>query len=225
MTVIVPTLEEASTITRTLDHLGALRPRAELIVVDGGSRDATAALAGAHPARPRVLTVPGGRARQLQAGAALARGALLVFLHADTRLPPGAGAALAALAARPELVGGNFALRFDGPGLFPRLLGAVYAVQRRLGVFYGDSAIFVRADALRALGGVPQLPIMDDYELARRLHRTGRTVCLAGPAVTSSRRWRRMGIGRTVATWVLIRWLYLAGVSPARLARVYRVVR
>lgn len=223
--MIVPVLQEATTIVAVLDHLLALRPPVEVIVVDGGSADATAALATAHPARPRVLRVAGGRACQQNAGAAVARGDVLLFLHADTRLPPGAGAALAALARRPGVVGGNFALRFDGPGLFPRVLGAVYATQRRLGVFYGDSAMFVRRDAFRALGGFRDLPIMDDYDLARRLHRTGRAVRLPGPAVTSSRRWRRMGVARTVAVWVVIRWLYLAGVDPARLARLYRVVR
>lgn len=225
VSVVLPVLEEETTIVAALDHLALLRPPVEVIVADGGSRDRTRALAAAHPAAPRVITQAGGRARQQNAAAAVAHGRLLVFLHADTRLPAGAGALLAATADRPGVRGGNFALRFDGPGAFPRVLGAVYAVQRRLGVFYGDSAIFVRRDAFAALGGFRPLPIMEDYDLARRLHRGGGVVCLPGPAVTSSRRWRRRGVTRTVAGWVVIRWLFLAGVPPRWLARLYRPVR
>ncbi len=225
MSVIVPTLEEETTIVRLLDHLAALRPPVEAIVVDGGSRDATVALARAHPLRPAVLLAPRGRARQMNAGAAAAAGELLVFLHADTRLPPCAPAALAALAGRRGTAGGNFALRFAGPGAFARLLGAWYALQRRWGVFYGDSVIVVRADAFRELGGYPDVPIMEDFLMARALRRLGPTACLPGPAVTSSRRWRRQGIPRTVASWVLVRWLFAAGVPASRLARLYPPVR
>lgn len=225
MSVIVPTLEEESTIVALLDHLAALRPPVEAIVVDGGSRDATVALARAHPLRPAVLTAPRGRARQMNAGAAAASGELLVFLHADTRLPPGALAALAGLARRRAAAGGNFALRFEGRGAFPRLLGAWYALQRRWGVFYGDSVIVVRAAAFRELGGYPDVPIMEDFLMARALRRLGPTACLPGPAVTSGRRWRRQGIPRTVASWLLVRWLYTAGVAPERLARLYPPVR
>lgn len=225
VSVVVPTLDEASAIGRLLDHLAALRPRPEVIVADGGSRDATVALARAHPLAPEVVNAPRGRARQMNAGAARARGELLVFLHADTRLPPGAGAALAGLARRPEVPGGNFALRFDGPGVFPRALGAWYALQRRWGVFYGDSVIVVRASAFRRLGGYPDIPIMEDFAMARALGRLGRTARLPGPAVTSSRRWRRHGIPRTVARWLAIRWLYAGGVPPERLARHYPPAR
>jgi rSAM/selenodomain-associated transferase 2 len=225
VSVVVPTLEEETTIVRALDHLATLRTPAQVIVADGGSRDATVSLARAHPVAPTVLIGAPGRARQMNAGAARADGELLVFLHADTRLPPGAGAALAALAGRPEFVGGNFALRFDGPGAFPRLLGAWYALQRRWGVFYGDSVIVVRASAFRRLGGYPDVPIMEDLLMARAMRRLGPTRCLPGPAVTSSRRWRRQGIPRTVASWLLVRWLFAAGVPASRLAGLYPPVR
>jgi rSAM/selenodomain-associated transferase 2 len=225
VSVVVPTLEEETTIVRALDHLATLRPPAQVIVADGGSRDATVSLARAHRLAPTVLVCARGRARQMNAGAARADGELLVFLHADTRLPPGAGAALASLAGRPGVVGGNFALRFDGPGAFPRLLGAWYALQRRWGVFYGDSVIVVRASAFRRLGGYPDVPIMEDLLMARALRRLGQTRCLPGPAVTSSRRWRRQGIPRTVASWLLVRWLFAAGVPARRLARLYPPAR
>jgi rSAM/selenodomain-associated transferase 2 len=224
VSVIVPVLDEARALPRLLDHLAALRGDIEVIVVDGGSADASRAIVRAHPLGATLLRAGGGRAGQMNAGAAAAAGEALVFLHADTRLPPTAHSSLAAALAR-GVEGGNFALRFDGGGAFARLLGSWYAVQRRLGVFYGDSAIFVRADAFRALGGYRPLAIMEDYDLARRLSRRRRTACLPGPAVTSSRRWRRLGVGRTVAAWAAIRWLYLLGVPAERLARLYRPAR
>jgi hypothetical protein len=168
-----------------------------------------------------VLRVPGGRAAQLNAAAACARGALLVFLHADSRLALDAHALLARTPAR----GGNFALRFDGDDAFGWLLGRVYALQRRFGLYYGDSTVWCERDLFVALGGFRELPIMDDYDFVRRLERATATACLPGPATTSARRWRAAGVGRTVFSWVVIRWLYLAGISPARLAGLYARVR
>lgn len=221
----MPVLDEERQLPATLDHLASLPGLWQVIVVDGGSSDRTVALARAHRLGPRVIEAAGGRAAQLNAGAAEAEGEGIVFLHADTRLPRTAYASIAGALADGRVAGGNFALRFDDPGLFGRLLGVVYALQRRCGIFYGDSAIWTRSATFRALGGYRPLPIMDDYDFARRLADAGRTRCLPGPAVTSSRRWRRQGIARTVLSWVLIRWLYVAGVPPARLARLYRAVR
>ena len=195
-----------------------------MIVADGGSRDATVSIARAHPSAPRVLTQTGGRAAQCNAAAALATGEMLVVLHADSRLPPDAHASLTA-AWRDGARGGNFALRFDGGTAFARALTAVYAAQRQLGIYYGDSSVWVRRDIWNALGGFRPLPVMDDYDFVRRLEALGGTQRLPGPASTSDRRWRRIGIARTVASWITIRWLYLAGVSPHRLARLYRIVR
>ncbi len=222
LSVLVPVLDEARTLPALLDHLDALPGEWEVILADGGSSDATLALA---TPRARVISAPRGRAAQLNAAAAAASGETLVFLHVDSRLPPTAHATLTAALADPATVGGNFALRFDGEDRFARLLGAWYAVQRRLGVYYGDSTIWVRRDVFDALGGFRALAIMEDYDFVRRLERHGATACLPGPALTSGRRWRRHGVARTVATWVLIRWAWLAGVPAERLARLYRAVR
>jgi rSAM/selenodomain-associated transferase 2 len=225
VTVVVPALDEASTLPALLDHLAELPGCWEFVVADGGSRDGTPELAAAHPLAPRVAGPVRGRADQCNAAAAAATGEVLLFLHADSRLPPGAHAALAAALRDPAVAGGNFALRFDGEDRFSRLLTAWYAVQRRAGIYYGDSTIWLRASAFTALGGYRPLPIMDDYDLVRRLERRYRTACLPGPATTSPRRWKALGVPRTVLSWVVIRWLFLAGVPPARLARLYRRVR
>jgi rSAM/selenodomain-associated transferase 2/rSAM/selenodomain-associated transferase 1 len=221
VSIVVPTLDEAAALPAALDHLAALDGRFDVIVADGGSADRTTQLAASHPLAPRVLQQRGGRAAQMNAAAAEARGDPIVFLHADTRLPPDAYRSLAGTNAD----GGNFAIRFDGGDLFSRVLGAWYRAQRRLGAYYGDSAIWVRRGAFEALGGFRELPIMEDYDLARRLERGFSSACLPGPVVTSSRRWRALGVPRTVLSWVVIRWLFLAGVPPERLARLYKRVR
>jgi rSAM/selenodomain-associated transferase 2 len=225
VSVVVPVLDEEATITALLDHLAALRGRWEVIVADGGSADQTRALAAAHRSAPRIVQAPRPRFRQLNTAARAARGEVLLFLHADTRLPAGAHAQLSMALADPAVLGGNFALRFDGADRFSRLLGRWYAIQRRAGIYYGDSAIWVRATAFARLGGFRELPIMDDYDLARRLERAGRTRCLPGPALTSARRWQRLGLARTIASWTAIRWLYLLRVPPERLARLYPPAR
>ena len=222
VSVVVPVLDEAAALPGLLDHLGALEGRFEVIVADGGSRDGSAELARAHPVGPHVVDAPRGRAAQMNAGADHASGDPIVFLHADTRLPHDAWRSLVDTTAD----GGNFALGFDGGDAFSRVLGTWYAVQRRLGVYYGDSAIWLQRATFDALGGFRPLPIMEDYDLARRLARGGfATACLRGPAVTSARRWRALGVPRTVVSWLVIRWLFVAGVSPERLARLYRRVR
>ncbi len=224
VSVVVPVLEEAAVLPCLLDHLAALPGTFETIVVDGGSTDGTAAVVRSHPLAPTLLVTGAGRAEQLNTGARHARGEVLLFLHADTLLPRDAHAQLAA-AWRGGVAGGNFRLRFDGDDAAARLLALVYAFQRRLGVYYGDSALWARADVFRRLGGFRALPILDDYDFARRLERNARTSCLAGPVVTSGRRWRRLGLARTITTWLTIQALYLVGVPAERLARLYAPVR
>lgn len=223
--VVIPTLEEAAQVAAVIANArAALGVGAEVVLVDGGSQDGTADL-GRDAGADVVLVERGGRAAQLDAGARASRGDPIVFLHADSRLPPGARHALAAACADPGVVGGNFALRFDGGDRFSALLTRIYAVQRRAGFYYGDSTVWCRRAAFDALGGHRPLPIMDDYDFVRRLEALGPTRCLPGPATTSARRWKRAGIARTVLSWWVIRWLYLAGVPAERLARLYRRVR
>jgi rSAM/selenodomain-associated transferase 2 len=223
--VLVPTLNEKRELPALLDALAALPGRWEVVVADGGSSDATRELAREHASAPLMIEARGGRAAQLNAAARSATGDILLFLHADSRLPRDAYESLEQAWRAPGVAGGNFALAFDGGGAFERILGAVYRFQRRHGFYYGDSSVWVRRDAFDALGGYREIPIMDDYDFVRRLERSGDTRCLPGPATTSARRWRAIGIPRTVLAWFVIRWLYVAGVSPTRLVRLYRVVR
>ena len=225
VSVIVPVLDEASALPGVLDHLASLPGRFEVLVADGGSADGSAEVARAHPLGARVIDAPRGRARQLNAAAEQAGGDALVFLHADSRLPRGAWDSVARALADHRTLGGAFALRFDGRDSFSRVLTAWYAVQRRAGIYYGDSTIWVRAPTFAALGGFRDLPIMDDYDFVRRMERRGRTVTLPGPALTSARRWRAQGVTRTVFSWVVIRWLYVMGVPPELLAALYRHIR
>lgn len=223
VSVIVPTFDEEQELPGLLDHVDALAGRWEVVVADGGSRDATGAIARERGVR--VVQAPGGRSGQLNAAAWQSGGDLLLFLHADSRLPEGAYASLASAAADPRVGGGNFALRFDGEDRFARVLTAAYAFQRRFGFYYGDSSVWVRRAVFDRLGGYRELPIMDDYDFVRRLEAGHRTACLPGPARTSDRRWRRAGLTRTLFAWWVIRLLYVAGVPPVRLARLYRRVR
>lgn len=220
ISVVVPTLNEAATLSAALARLDG----AEVIVADGGSGDGTAEAARALGAR--VISAPRGRGPQLAAGARAATGEAILFLHADTRLGAGALDALRGALADPAVVGGNFRLIFDGEDRFSRWLTGFYAWLRRRGLFYGDSAIFVRRAALEAIGGVPEIALMEDFELVRRLARRGRLACVSEPpAVTSSRRFEGRRPWRIVAGWVAIHALHLAGVSPRRLARLYRSER
>ncbi len=223
VSVIVPTFDEEEELPGLLDHLDALAGRWEVLVADGGSRDATLAIAGERGVR--IVQAPGGRPGQLNAAARQSSGELLLFLHADSRLPDGAYASLVSAAADLRVGGGNFVLRFDGDDRFARVLTAAYAFQRRFGFYYGDSSVWVTRDLFDRLGGYHELPMMDDYDFVRRLEAAGPTECLPGPARTSDRRWRAMGVPRTLLSWWAIRWLYLAGVSPGRLAPLYRRIR
>jgi rSAM/selenodomain-associated transferase 2 len=221
VSVVVPVLDEEDTLPVLLDRLAELPGRLEAVVVDGGSADASAAIARRHASEPTVCQSEAGRARQMNTGATASTGDVLLFLHADTRLPADAYARIVDALRDPAVQGGNFALGFDGEDRFSRVLGRWYAVQRRAGIYYGDSAPFVRREVFDHLGGFRPLPIMEDYDFVRRLEKRGRTACLPGPAVTSARRWQALGWPRTVFSWVVIRWLFLAGVSPERLARLY----
>lgn len=222
--VVVPTLNEEDRVEGALASARrALGPDAELLVVDGGSRDAT----GRRAARwARVLTAGPGRGAQLDAGARSARGRVLIFLHADSRLPPGAAGAIRRALDRPRAVAGCFRFALAPPAPpFSRWALLEAAVRLRTRVFRtatGDQTIFAIREAYRAAGGAPHWELFEDVELVRRLRAEGRFVPLETEAPTSRRRWQRTGFWRTVVRHLLLRLGYRLGVSPERLARHYR---
>jgi rSAM/selenodomain-associated transferase 2 len=220
ITVIIPTLNEARQLPAAVQSARAGRD-IEVIVADAGSNDGTAELArrlGAHA----IVTSP-GRARQMNAAAAMAAGEMLLFLHADTRLPPGFDALVRQALARPGVAAGAFSLRIDAPGRMIRWIEAgANRRSRRLGLPYGDQAIFLPANVFRALGGFPDLPIMEDFVLVRRLRRLGKVVTLNAAVLTSGRRWRDRGILRTTMINQLVVAGFYLGIAPERLARRYR---
>jgi hypothetical protein len=220
ISVIVPTLNEEARIGAALDS-AELGRNVEVIVVDGGSADRTRDVA-----RQKGATVIGGprhRARQLNLGADAAEGALLLFLHGDTLLPPGYDAHVRRTLERPEVALGAFELAISGD--VPRLRAVEAAVRyrsRRWKTPYGDQSLFIRAETFRRLGGFPDMPIMEDYELVRRARLHGRIVTVPARVLTSGRRWRRLGVLRTTLVNYGMVLAYHLGVPVETLARWYR---
>jgi rSAM/selenodomain-associated transferase 2 len=221
ISIIVPVLNEAQGISESLAALAPLRARGhEVIVVDGGSSDQTPDLA--RRAADRVVSAPRGRASQMNAGAALARGEVLVFLHADTRLPEGAGARILQGLAASCRAWGRFDVRIEGASVFlPVIAFFMNLRSRATGIATGDQAMFVRREAFERAGGFPPLELMEDIALSRSLKRVSRPLCLAEKAVTSGRRWERHGVLRTVFLMGWLRLAFFLGAAPASLARFY----
>jgi rSAM/selenodomain-associated transferase 2 len=220
ISIIIPALNEAHHLPQVL---GALPTAAgvEVIVVDGGSTDATASLAADWGARV-IVTAP-GRSRQQNQGAAVATGSILLFLHADTRLPQGFDQAIRQTLAQPGVVAGAFRLAIDsGDWRLRWVEWGVNGRSRLLGMPYGDQAIFLATARFRALGGFPELPMMEDFELMQRLRRLGRVAIAPAAVTTSDRRWRTLGILRTTLANQVMIGGYLLGVDPQRLAAWYR---
>ncbi|WP_041543015.1 TIGR04283 family arsenosugar biosynthesis glycosyltransferase [Oceanimonas sp. GK1] len=219
MSIIMPVLNEAAILPRTLAALPPGGGQAEVILVDGGSTDESAALA--RRAGVRVVTSAPGRARQMNAGAAEARGELLLFLHADTRLPPGALPAVEQALSRRHW--GRFDITISGRHPLLALVAALINLRSRLtGIATGDQAIFVRRSSFEAIGGFPEQPLMEDIELSKRLKRLGPPACLRLKAHTSGRRWESRGLFRTIWLMWRLRFAYWRGADPASLARAYR---
>ncbi len=213
LSIIVPMLNEAPSIARTLEAIRIAAPAAEIIEV----------------ARPRcdvVVSASRGRALQMNTGAARASGDALVFVHADTIVATTFARDIEDALANPEVVGGRFDVRLDDNHPMCVLIGALISLRSRISrTGTGDQAIFVRRRIFDTLGGFADMPICEDLDFARRLKRAGRVACLRSKVITSARRWRNGGIMRTVLKMWKIRLLYLAGVPPARLARTYYNVR
>jgi rSAM/selenodomain-associated transferase 2 len=224
LSVVIPTLDEDGCIERTVGR--ARTGGAEVLVVDGGSRDATRERAAAAGAR--VLVAERGRARQLAVGVEASRGEALVFLHADTLLPAAWREAVEAALSEPRVSGGAFAFRFER--LPERRMGLRLALVEwgarlrvaLLGWPYGDQGLFVRRGVLEAIGGVPQVPIMEDLDLVSGMRRHGRVACLALPALTSPRRYLRHGPLRTMLRNWVAAGAWACGLDRARIAAWYQ---
>ncbi len=226
---IVPVLNEARGIG---DFLAAVCAHdfAEIIVVDGASDDATQQVIetfGARTGGPCIALAQSerGRARQMNSGARRAQSGILVFLHADSRLPPDAVSAV-----RSAIDGGKdwgrFDVRFDDRHPFLRVVANFMNWRSRLtGICTGDQAIFVRRDVFERAGGYADIALMEDIDLSRRLKRTGRPARAAAPVTTSARRWREQGILRTIVRMWRLRLMYFLGASPAMLATQYADIR
>ena len=221
ISVVVPVLNEAAHLAGALVALQPLRERGcELIVADGGSRDRSVALA--EPLADRVVVAPKGRAAQMNAGARQAGGDTLWFLHADTRPPPDAPELIRAALARPDRGWGRFDVRLSGSRPALRMVEWAMNLRSRLtGIATGDQGIFVRRELFERIGGYPPIALMEDIALSRALKRHGRPICLQQRVLTSSRRWERNGIWRTILLMWRLRLAYFFGADPDRLARIY----
>ena len=227
ISVIIPALDEEATIARAIRSCREAGP-CEVVVVDGGSRDRTVEIARGRA--DAVIIAPRGRATQMNAGAAVAGGEILLFLHADTLLPRGAVPVVNGALQDPAVIGGAFRVRLaasSGAGRYVRAtLGitgrGIGARARVMRTFTGDQAIFVRAETFRSVGGYPEIPLMEDVELSRRLRRAGKTVLLPLRVETSGRRWEAWGPLRAVLFMWRLRIGYFLGRTPSRCAEAYR---
>jgi rSAM/selenodomain-associated transferase 2 len=221
LSIVIPTLDEARLICRTLERLQPLRARGnETIVADGGSRDATRELAA--PLADSVLLAPRGRALQMNAGAQRARHDVLLFLHADTQLPDAADALIADALERSGRAWGRFDVRIDSPHPLLAIVASAMNLRSRLtSICTGDQCIFVRRDLFERVGGFPRIALMEDIALSRALRHRSKPVRIAECAITSARRWETRGVWRTMALMWWLRLRYFLGAAPRDLHRAY----
>jgi len=219
ISVIVPTLNEERNIGTTIETLKPLRPD-EVIVTDGGSADRTREIC--QSLGVNTLSAPRGRGRQMNEAARQTTGDILLFLHADTRLPLTALDDIRAALRDPHCVGGRFDIKLDTDLWMLRVIGKMISLRSRLTkVATGDQAIFVRRDIFEQIGGYPDIPLMEDVALSRALKRAGKVACLRSRVITSARRWEMEGVWHTIVKMWTLKSLYLLGISPSRLKRYY----
>ncbi len=222
LSIVVPLLNEAPRLSGQLASLQPMiRAGDEVILADGGSDDDSVAIAEA--AGFTVVKAPRGRARQMNAGAALATGQVLLFLHADTRLPEQAHACIEHALANRKHVWGRFDVRISGRAYMLRVVGSLMNLRSRLsGIATGDQAIFVTRACFESLRGFPDQPLMEDIELSKRLRALSWPACISRRATTSGRRWESHGVWRTILLMWRLRWAYWRGVPAQKLADAYR---
>ena len=221
LSIVMPALDEAAEIEGALAAVAPLRQRgAEVIVVDGGSRDNTGGLA--RPLADQVIVAPRGRAFQMNAGAAAAKGDIILFLHADTHLPQDADRMVLDGIARSGRVWGRFDVRIDAGGLLRLISLAMNWRSRLTGIATGDQAMFVTREAFKAVGGFPAIALMEDVALSARLKRIGKPLCLRAQVTASPRRFRQHGPLRMILLMWRLRLRYFLGADPAKLAQAYR---
>jgi rSAM/selenodomain-associated transferase 2 len=221
LSIVIPVLNEGESIAATLDGLSDLRSLGtEVIVVDGGSRDAT--IQRARLRADRVISAPRGRALQMNAGAAKASGDVLLFLHADTRLPAAAEHVILDGLERSGRAWGRFDIKIEGRSPLLVLVGKLMNLRSRLsGIATGDQAMFVRRDVFEAAGRFAEIPLMEDIALSKRLKRVSRPLCVRERVVSSGRRWEDNGVLATVMLMWRLRLAYFFGTDPKELARQY----
>jgi rSAM/selenodomain-associated transferase 2 len=221
LSIIVPVLDEGDGIAAALDALAHLRALGtEVIVVDGGSRDAT--VERAQLRADRVVLAARGRALQMNAGADRASGDVLLFLHADTRLPAEADRVVLNGLDQSRRVWGRFDVKIDGRSWLLPVVAWLMGLRSRLtGIATGDQAIFLRRDAFQAVGGFPAVALMEDIAICKRLKRLGRPLCLRACVTTSGRRWEKNGVLSTILLMWRLRFAYFLGADPKQLARQY----
>ena len=219
VSIVMPVLNEAAIIEAALSRLRTDFPDCELLVIDGGSTDDTIARAGLHA---RVIGSARGRARQMNTGAAQTDGAVLWFVHADTVVEAAALPQIRDVLRDPGTVGGGLTLRFDASSAGLRYLAWTSNLRaRRLHWIFGDQAMFVRRDAFESVGGFPDLPLMEDLELSRRLAAVGQLAVVPATSMASARLFNEHGVWPMVAFMQWLKVLYFAGVDPAEIARRY----
>lgn len=223
VSIIIPTLNEATEIGRTLAEVRGLEGSFEIIVADGGSIDTTCDIS--TQLGTKVVISAQGRGAQLHAGAMAATGSVLLFLHADSIPPRDAIILIQEALSENRAVGGNFALTFDGDSRAAAFMHLFYDKIRHLGLLYGDSGIFVRREVYQQIGGFKPLPLFEDLEFVGRLKKQGKLVRVKSHITTSSRRFEGRPFLPVFFRWVLFQCLYWLGVSPSFLARSYQPVR
>ncbi len=222
VTIVMPVLNEAVSLEGFLQSLQPLREEGvEVILADGASQDGTVEIA--TPLVDQVLSAPRGRARQMNVGAQVARGDILLFLHADTHLPQGAITTITTQLAQSKKAWGRFDVQIVGQPFMLKVIAAMMNLRSRLsGIATGDQAIFVRREDFVAIGGFPDQPLMEDIEISKRLKRRSSPLCIRERVKTSGRRWEKYGVWRTIFLMWRLRLLYWLGYSAEKIARAYK---